>query len=251
LGKKTDFTFNNFVNNYKIENTEKKAMLSDKLLLSKTLIEEYDLAIESPEILHIFNNESEIIKFNFDSLADLGFVIKANHGSGMNKIVKKDQIFLNEDLNRILGWFSFPSHLASRELHYKLISKRVFVEKLIGDNVTDYKLFCFEGRCRIIQLDFDRFDSHKRNFYSTDWNLLDFELVYGKNYIEIERPRHLDSIISMSEQISRNFLFVRVDWYLVENKIYLGELTFHPEGGVGPFQNKRQDIDFLNYLKLS
>jgi hypothetical protein len=244
-----NLTFNNFINEYKKVNILEKAKLSDKLLLVKTLKEEYDILVRIPPLLIIFKNKEEIINFDFEKLMNKEIIIKSNHGSGMNLIVNKNDVLSKKKLHKISDWFSFPSHYSSREMHYKLIDKKVFVEELVGDNVIDYKLFCYEGTCKIIQLDFDRFDFHRRNFYSKDWELLDFEFVYKKNNCVIEKPIHLDLIVGMSEEISKYFLFVRVDWYLIEDEIFLGELTFHPEGGVGPFKNKKQDIDFLNYLK--
>ncbi len=35
-------------------------------------------------------------------------------------------------------------------------------------------------------------------------------------------------MLQIAEKLSKDFLFVRVDLYNFNNKVYFGELTFHP-----------------------
>ena len=54
----------------------------------------------------------------------------------------------------------------------------------IGDSqLTDYKVFCFDGIPQLIQVDYDRYNGHKRQFFDCDWNRLDisFHLTYFHN----------------------------------------------------------------------
>ena len=39
-------------------------------------------------------------------------------------------------------------------------------------------------------------------------------------------------MIEFAESISERFPFVRVDLFVIEDKIYFGELTFTPAGGI-------------------
>ena len=57
-------------------------------------------------------------------------------------------------------------------------------------------------------------------------------------------------MINLSSIISKNFDFCRVDLYSHENRIYFGEITIHPEGGVGPFASKKMDYQFAKFLKI-
>ncbi len=243
--------FNDFIVDYKGQCVKLKSRFSDKINLSNNLFTDFNVVVDVPRKLFIFNDKMQLKKFDFKLIPDLKFIVKANHGSGMNIIVQENQILEKKQIKEISRWFNFPSHYVNNEIHYNLFQKGVFIEELIGENVTDYKLFCYQGKCRVIQLDFDRYINHTRNLYSQDWELLDFEFVYENKFINIDKPKQMDEMIILSEKIASNFEFVRVDWFLVEDRFYLGELTFHPEGGVGPFKNKQQDIDFLNYLKSS
>ncbi len=51
----------------------------------------------------------------------------------------------------------------------------------------------------------------------------------------IPRPSHLDEMKRICRILSKPFAIVRVDLYEVNGKVYFGELTFTPGGGLGFF----------------
>jgi len=56
-------------------------------------------------------------------------------------------------------------YLAGREYNYKNIPRKIIIEKLLGENVNDYKFFCFNGIPEMVHVDLDRYTDHKRLFY--------------------------------------------------------------------------------------
>ena len=120
---------------------------------------------------------------------------------------------------------------------YKNVKPRIIAEPLMSDNesgtdLKDYKLFCFDGEVKMIQVDYDRFTDHHRNLYTTDWKLIDAFILYPNNPQHIiEKPAVLPEMISIGEKLSKGFPFVRIDLYVINNKIYFGEFTFHHGGG--------------------
>ena len=50
--------------------------------------------------------------------------------------------------------------------------------------------------------------------------------------IEIEKPESMDDAFEIAELLAKEFPFVRVDLYIVRNRIYFGELTFTPAAGM-------------------
>ncbi|NCW28114.1 MAG: hypothetical protein EBV83_07475 [Verrucomicrobia bacterium] len=49
----------------------------------------------------------------------------------------------------------------------------------------------------------------------------------------LERPKHLERMIKISERLSALFEFVRMDFYIDHmDEIYLSEYTFSPMGGI-------------------
>ena len=42
---------------------------------------------------------------------------------------------------------------------------------------------------------------------------------------------------------------MRVDFYQVDGKVYFGEITFYPEGGLGSFNPKEWDYILGDWIK--
>ena len=101
-------------------------------------------------------------------------------------------------------------------------------------------------------------DRYTKNFhfnvYDTNWNLMDLgwggkTLVPRPDLID-KKPKHADKMIEYASKLSKDFKFVRVDFYSVNDKIYLGELTFSPDGGLFKYGDKKTDMYIGSLLKL-
>jgi hypothetical protein len=235
-------TFNEHLLNCKKYHLSDKAIYADKLLIKQI----FDIQeLNFPQNYYVFNSKLELLTFDFNVLLDKGIIIKANHGSGLNKIFKKGEIPSYMDLKEMSNWFDIDSSAMNREIHYNLISKKVFFEELLDENIEDYKFHCINGNVKYIQVDFDRFIDHKRNIYDMNWNLQDWEINYSKNLNVVSAPKALKLMVDISEKIAKSLTFckyVRVDLYENKGKIYLGEITFHPGGGVEPFDSFKSDL---------
>ena len=53
-----------------------------------------------------------------------------------------------------------------------------------------------------------------------------------------------------AEKLSKDFKFVRVDFYNVNKKIYLGEMTFSPRAGVRFYEVDSKELYIGNFLDL-
>jgi hypothetical protein len=78
------------------------------------------------------------------------FVLKCNHGSGMNIIVRdKSQLNEQDARNKLNNWMNDDFSMRNGfESHYHWIERRIFAEELLGDgtgNLKDYKFWCFNG----------------------------------------------------------------------------------------------------------
>ena len=127
-------------------------------------------------------------------------------------------------------------------MQYKDVNKKILVEKFLSTNTgslpPDYKLYCFNGKCKAILYIADRDKhEHKAAFFDTAWNYLGLPYKEGKpaQYIEFDplpkAPEALSSMITVAEDLAREFPFVRVDFYDVDGKAIFGEMTFTPAGG--------------------
>jgi len=246
-------TFNEIIWSLKLKDVELKGLLSNKATLKKEVFSLFHLEVNTPEIIHIFESCNDLRNFDFKNINDLNLVLKANHGSGMNIFLQQGIFPSSSDLARMCSWFAFDSTVLSRERHYGLIEKKVIVEKSIGDNINDYKFHCFSGEPVYIQVDIDRFTGHHRNFYNTNWDLQNWELNYKKSLNSISKPSNFSEMLQISKLFCSHYIlnkYVRVDFYEHNGIVYLGELTFHPGGGVEPFDSKATDLMFGSLINL-
>ncbi|WP_180956127.1 ATP-grasp fold amidoligase family protein [Brachyspira pilosicoli] len=192
---------------------------------------------------------------NFDSLPNQ-FVLKVNWGWGQNIIVKdKTKLNIEEVKNKLNNWLEPLSnhYYHNFEWGYKNIPSKIICEKYIEQldgQVYDYKVFCFYGDPKYIQLDMDRFIEHKRCIYDINWEKMDIIYAHDVYNKYIDKPKYLNNIIDISKKLSSIFLFVRIDFFVIENNIFVGELTFSPENGNGKFIPEEWDYKWGQLLEL-
>lgn len=99
----------------------------------------------------------------------------------------------------------------------------------------DYKVYCFNGVAKFVMICIGREKGgHPRFcFFDRNWE----ERKYSKaalnmTPIKIEKPDCIEKMFDIAENLAKPFPFVRVDFYISNNKIYFGELTFTPAGGL-------------------
>jgi TupA-like ATPgrasp len=200
-----------------------------------------------PEIYYITEDPSDI---PFQSLPEQ-FVIKANHGSGWNIIVKnRAQIHEEEIIRTTKNWLAQNYYYEDREWCYKNIKPKIFIERFLEtpdqDVPEDYKLFTFNGRVEFIQVDMDRFTGHKRNVYDRAWRRLDIRFGYPNIEREIPSPKALEEMIGCAERLGAGLDFIRADFYYVDSRLIFGEITNFPEAGHGQFSPADADRVFGN-----
>ena len=88
------------------------------------------------------------------------------------------------------------------------------------------------------------------NHYSQNWDRLD--VVRGGHPLGVwqSKPKAFDKMIKFAERLSKGFDFVRIDFYLVNDYVYFGELTHYPGSGHGVFEPKEYDLELGKYWKI-
>ncbi len=180
------------------------------------------------------------------------FVIKATHGSQMVKIVNKDVDSYSDVCKISSSWLKLDYYRKGREWVYKDTPRQLIVEEFIeflGDVPPDYKFFCLNGKVQLIQVDLDRFSTHRRNMYSPSFKLLDVKFLY-ENGEGVSEPKLFSNAKEIAEKLSEDFDFIRVDLYVLDNQIYFGELTNFPENTLGKFSSNDFDNKIGSLLVL-
>ena len=202
------------------------------------------------ELYAVYDNPAQI---NLDKLPN-SFVLKAAHSSGDNLIVLDKSLVVEKNVRATAErWQAKNFYPAGREWVYKDIPPRIVCERLLRDDQgklpMDYKLFCFNGEPRFIQVDVDRFENHTRAIFDTEWRKQEFELLYKMSNQVIERPEHLSKMIELSRKLAKDIPFVRIDFYALPQLVF-GEMTFYPGNGFEPFRPSEWDAKLGELLKL-
>ena len=160
------------------------------------------------------------------------FVLKCNHDSGSTTICKdkksfdfeKARIFFNKRMEK-------DFYTNKREYYYKGIKPLIMAQKLIIDEsglyLKDYKIFCFNGVPKIVEVDLDLRNVHKRSFFTTQWEFMPVKNEKPNASLELmPKPENLETMLNLARQLSASKCFVRTDFFSAYGKIYFGELTF-------------------------
>lgn len=188
------------------------------------------------------------------------FVLKCNHGSSMNIIVSdKKKLNVAEAVKKLNGWLSTNYTVFSNclELQYQDIKPRIIAEEFLDDghpSLLDYKIHCFNGEPKMIQIIGSRnveTYSHKEIFLSTKWEKLDISKKDSTLLTEpMEKPKKLAEMLDFARFLSKDFLYVRMDFYYADDEIYFGEYTFSPAAGFLNFENPEADEELGKLLTL-
>lgn len=206
-----------------------KTNCSDKLKV-RTYINSKKFNYILNEIYGIYDTFDEI---DFEKLPNQ-FVIKCNHGSGFNIIVKNKNDFDKiEAKTKIDEWMSLNyAYIAGYEWQYEKIEHKIIIEKYLIQPIIDWQWYMYKGNCYGVSL--------SRKISPEIIEHLAFVDRFGKklNYYLGPKPNMhnyksntFDEMWPYVQELSKDFDFVRIDLYKVENKIYFSELTFTPCSG--------------------
>ena len=228
-------------------------------MVDKYTVKEYVANIIGEEhiipTLGVWNSVDEI---DWDALPNQ-FVLKTTHGGGGGGVVickSKADLDKNKACKILEKSMNGNIYITQREWPYKNVRKRIIAEKYMidesGYELKDYKFFCFNGKVECFKVDFDRFTSHKANYYDRNATLLPFgETVCPADHSKkFDKPKNFNKMIECVETLSKDIPFLRIDLYNINGEIYFGEITFFPAAGVGKFEPMEWDYILGEKLKL-
>lgn len=202
-------------------------------------------------LIGIFDTVKEI---DFNALPRQ-FVAKTTDGGGGNQVLvckDKGKLLEADFYERLNGWMSMPqkSKPSGREWAYENhFPRKILIEQLIGGeemtDLPDYKFYCFDGRPHYCQLIQNRSKEETIDFYDMQWNHMPF---YGLNPTAKSsanlavKPQQFEKMKQIAEKLSKDYPFVRVDLYCVNQSTFFGELTFYPASGYGYFTPDEWDF---------
>lgn len=182
------------------------------------------------------------------------FVLKCTHGSGSNIIctdknkldIRTSKIELNKWMKKNWYWFG-------REWPYKNLKPKIVCETFISETdktPDDYKVLCFNGKAKLIEIHINRFGDHKQDIYDTQWNKTAISWGFKISDFIYEKPPHFEKMIQLSEQLAADMRHCRIDWFIVQDKLYFGEITFYDGSGFALFDDEEDNYLLGSWINL-
>lgn len=248
-------TFNEKLNWLKLyDKNPLKSLCADKFLAPKWAKKRCP-ELHTVKILKSWKHAKDI---DFSKLPQK-FALKCNHGSGMNIIVTdKSKLNIPEAVGKLNYWMQmdYAHWNHSFEIHYSAIPRRIICEEFIENEdehgLLDYKIHCFNGEPKSIEVQFDHHEGQFTSvFFDINWNRLN---ITRKDKIftsaKIPKPNQLIAMLNIAKKLSSAFLYVRVDLYELHNKVYFGEMTFTPGMCIFLWEPLSIDIEWGKYISL-
>lgn len=190
------------------------------------------------------------------------FVLKTTSGGGNTGVVicrdkssfnfveaqRKLELSAKNDIFKTMG-----------EWVYKDVRPRFIAEELLevgkGDDLVDYKIFCFNGEPKVLFYASNRQNAEHKppffDYYDMQFNKLKVQSKGHKNSPLLLKPfPEFEQMKDFASKLSKGIPFVRVDFYLVDHTVYFGELTFYHDSGLVPFIPEEYDSIFGSYIEI-
>lgn len=240
---------------------ENPKTFNEHILSRKVHLDEYDLSTFTDKY-QVREHVRSVIGEDFlvpcigvwNSVSDIPFnslpsqyVLKATHGSGWNLIVKDEVIDFNSRcLSKLKKAMRCNYYYKSREKNYFDIKPRIICEQYITTKdprgIIDFKVFCFYGKPKFFEVSYLKNNKQYQSLFYTDLNRINTK----SNACSVELDEIILSksnlLIRNAEKLSSRFDFVRVDFFISDDKTYFSELTFHSGGGIKPIEPHEIDV---------
>jgi len=208
--------------------------MADKYLAKKFIAER----VGSEYVIPLIGVWDKFDEIDFDALPGK-FVLKCNHDSGSVIICEdKSKLNVNEARKVLEKSLRTDYFILKREWQYKNIQRKIICEQYISDDekngvLTDYKFFCFSGIPKFLYVATDSSNQNEHEtFLDLDWKKVPFRRKeYPEHSSVPKKPVNFDKMVQIAKQLSDGIPFLRVDFYEVGGKLFVGELTLFPGAG--------------------
>ncbi len=166
-------------------------------------------------------------------------------GSGMEE-------FIPEEADLKVGkWIELPGFAGGAFL-VEIGDDTCLLVRVVApdEGLSDYKVMCFSGKPRLIQVHRGRFTHHTQDYYDEQWNKLHIEQGVPSSSFVMDKPAFLEEMLRLSELLAKGVPQVRIDWYCVDGQLYFGEITFFDGSGFYEFVPKELNMEYGSWIEL-
>lgn len=185
------------------------------------------------------------------------FVLKCTHDSGGLVVVRdKAQMDLAAAKSKIEKSLKTNYYYHGREWPYKDVKPRILAESYVEDpelkELRDYKFYCFQGVPRLMAIFCGRSaGATTADYFDMSFQPVDLTWGYAKAEKTPAKPENFEKMQEFAALLSKDVPALRVDFYEVNGKVYVGELTFFDGSGFDVIQPIEWDERMGSWLDLT
>lgn len=195
-------------------------------------------------------------EIDFESLPNR-FVLKCTHNSGGVVVCLDRETFdIGKARQIIESCLAKNYYWHSREWQYKNVKPRIIAEEYLydtdhpDDSIMDYKFLCFDGEPRLLYYAEENTDDPYSDIYDMDFQKLDLQFPEPNSPVIASKPEHFEKMKELARKLSKGFPHLRVDFYDVNGKLYVGELTFYHCAGIFEIRPEKWDRILGDWITL-
>lgn len=236
--------------------------LNDRKPIYATMVDKYEAKSFLKErvgeefVIPTIGIYDKVSQIDYSQLPD-SFVMKTTHDSG-TVVVCQDKSKLNiKETNKFLSKRQKRNYyLTEREWPYKNVKPRIIIEENInkeGGELNDYKFYCFNGEPKILYITSNRSKEGglREDYFDIKGNHIEVtQKGYPNNQITPLLPQNFNIMKDLARILSAGIPHLRVDFYEIGGKIYVGELTFSDGGGYASFDPESYNRIIGDWLVL-
>lgn len=201
------------------------------------------------ELLYVWDSVDEI---DWDSLPQQ-FALKCTHGCRYNIICSdKDKLNIDEAKKKLKRWMKEDFGKFNAEPHYSKMKPRIVCDKFLGSDIVNYNIFCVNGKPELISViqGLSAGKDETLTYYYADGTIAPFKSAAYPISSE-SLPECIETMKNVATKLAEDVPFVRVDFYYVDGKILLSEMTFTPGRATIPFSPITYDKVLGDKLDIS
>ena len=161
-------------------------------------------------------------------------VLKCSHGSGGTRIVNNEGELARAQ-QELVGRLLQPYGIPKGEWAYQFVTPRLFTERLLEPNITDYKFHCVHGKIAWVQVIADRRNGAKETILAPDgratWLHFDHNMRHAPDAKVFPGDLAWFELTQLAQKLAKPWRYVRVDLFWSDGRAWFGELTFWPLAG--------------------
>ena len=182
----------------------------------------------------------------------------SSDGCNIKLITDKSKIDFDKAEKEIkTSWFDrLKLHTNSFANYYYEVQPKVYVGEYLEED-DDYDVLCFHGEPKFVYVKTEHFNNgvnrevgYPVSFYTTDWQYIDTKYKELPTQKDIPKPAHLKEMLEISRKLSKEFPFVRVDFFENAGKLYVAEFSFAPWAGLRAYEPEAMDYEMGKWLDI-